>query len=199
MFFGKNVLQEQAKRKWGCVTDLRYANFTGFCARALTYPFSLPQPEKEAVLTSEAMKEQGREAIKMYTAHLAGMGYEYWEYPEPWNIKDSNKDCIQSVWKLVCYTYFPRCNERDESKYLKPCMNGCEIYKKACAVQCCDEGVQCVFNHETKLSDGTVMKEEGYSDHIGPSTFCTGAACFFRTSALTALLSSIALIGAFDG
>jgi len=170
-YFGESVFAKQEQRHWGCINDMRYSNFTGFCARLLTYPFSLPAPEKGQMLTRDIMKAEGREAIKMYAAHLSGMGLEFWEYTEPWNIED---ECIQSVWKLVCYTYFPKCNEIQETKYLKPCKSACQNYVHKCKVDCCDEGSKCVFQHQTVLADGKVRKEEGYADHIGPSTLCTG-------------------------
>merc|ERR1719387_1294085 len=171
-YFGESVFAKQEKRSWGCVSDMRYSNFSGFCAQLLTYPFSLPAPEKEQMLARDIMKQEGKEAIKMYAAHLAGMGLEYWEYTEPWKLHDN--PCVQSVWKLVCYTYFPRCNEVDEIKYLKPCKSSCQSYLKECKVSCCDEGAQCVFEHETKTADGKTSKTTGYTDVIGPSTLCTG-------------------------
>lgn len=171
-YFGENTFAKQEKRHWGCVDDMRFSNHTGFCARLLTYPFSLPAPEKEQMLVRDIVKQESREAIKMYAAHLAGMGLEFWEYTEPWNLP--HDPCIQSVWKLVCYTYFPKCNAIEENKYLKPCKSACQTYVQKCKVDCCDDGLKCVFTHEKVLADGKVSKESGYSDHVGPSTLCTG-------------------------
>ena len=36
--------------------------------------------------------------------------------------------------------------------------------------------MQCVFEHKSILDDGSTETTKGYSDHTGPSLFCTGSA-----------------------
>lgn len=35
----------------------------------------------------------------------AGMGFDAWDYQNP---SQSDNDCVRSVWKMTCFTYFPR-------------------------------------------------------------------------------------------
>ena len=46
------------------------------------------------------------QAVTTFAYHLGGMGIDFWEYTEPWETAD---DCIKHVWRLSCYTYFPKC------------------------------------------------------------------------------------------
>ena len=82
---------------------------------------------------------------------------------------------------MVCYTYFPRaksgCARGSVVDYIRPCKSSCANYIKACSVECCDESVQCVFDHQKQLNKTTVFATSGYEPHDGPSTMCTGSAC----------------------
>merc|ERR1719326_644987 len=124
--------------------------------------------------------------MNAYVGHLSAMGFDFWDHTTPW---DSDDECIKSVWKMSCYTHFPRCNEINQGKYLAPCASECQGYLKKCGVECCDEGVQCVFTHEKQFSNGTTIYEHGYPDHKGPSPLCTGGAC--SLSAVAAVFLSI--------
>merc|ERR1719473_1531598 len=81
---------------------------------------------------------------------------------------------------MVCHTYFPKaeagCQRGEATAYLRPCKNVCSNYVEACGVQCCDESVQCVFEHTVALLDGGEEVTTGYVDELGPAAACTGAA-----------------------
>jgi hypothetical protein len=163
--------------------DHRAWREAGFCGKAISnYPFAVPsmlQASSVATPTPDAslvglsqVAAQEKLAMSAYVAHLSGMGFDFWDYQNPWE----HDSCIQGVWKLACYTYFPRCNEVIPGAYLRPCKSACNDYIKSCAVQCCDEGVQCTFTHETVLADGKIRYDHAYSEHNGPSMLCTGFA-----------------------
>lgn len=178
MLLGKNVLEENKKQPWACANienTKSLFKLGGFCSRVIAaYPFAMPQagPGDNA---TEAGQIQGQayKALETYVGHLSGMGFDFWDHTTPWEEED---ECIKSVWKMSCYTHFPRCNEISQGAYLPPCRSSCENYLNKCAVQCCDEGVQCTFEHSKKLADGTTVTEHGYPDHKGPSPLCTGGA-----------------------
>lgn len=171
--FGRNVLSINANRTWSCAESRNAFKLAGICQRVVAgYHFSLPDPEDGvAVGEEDRIREQSRKALNAYVSHLSGMGQDFWDQTEPWNA-DS---CVQAVWKMACYTHFPRCDRFGEGRYLRPCANSCEGYLKACGVKCCDEGAQCVFTHRRVLADGTILDEEGYDPHDGPSPRCTGS------------------------
>jgi len=154
------------------------ASAMSFCKGVVNYDVGLPSPPQNvAKEIPTIVNEQEQHAITNYAYHLAGMGIEAWDETEPWN---SNDDCIQSVWRMTCYTYFPKCDVDSEpgkeTKYLRPCGSTCANYIKSCGVECCDESVQCVFEHERPAPGGSMVKTEGYVAHSGPSSLCTGAA-----------------------
>mmetsp|Transcript_36630 Transcript_36630/g.67145 ORF Transcript_36630/g.67145 Transcript_36630/m.67145 type:complete len:278 (-) Transcript_36630:34-867(-) len=178
-YFGNSVLAQHDVINWTCVDgshNSALSSFSSFCSRVISeYSFSLPSPvapDQQAAQQTTIIAQQSKQAVEMYAAHLAGMGHDWWDYTQPWD----HDDCIQSVWRMSCYTYFPRCNEVHSGRYLRPCRSSCENYVKACHVECCDEGLQCVFSHRQEREDGTSFYEEGYADHTGPSAFCTGGA-----------------------
>merc|ERR1719382_1118919 len=104
------------------------------------------------------------------------MGLEAWNLQNP----ELADDCSQSIWRMVCYTYFPRarigCREGATTTYMRPCQSSCRNYIRACGVECCDESVQCVFSHQQELEGGVSQLQTGYAEHDGPSSLCTGAA-----------------------
>lgn len=176
MKFGQNVLMENKKENWVCAdianTPTLY-KLAGFCSRVLaSYPFSTPMP-KGNMTQANAIALQTQKALETYVGHLSGMGFDFWDYTDPWKHDD---ECIHSVWRMSCYTHFPRCNEIRRGEYLPPCRNSCENYVDKCGVVCCDEGVQCVFTHAKTDADGATVYETGYPDHKGPSPLCTGGA-----------------------
>merc|ERR1719183_677877 len=81
---------------------------------------------------------------------------------------------------MVCYTYFPKADvgakPGEESSYLRPCQSSCHNYLRTCGVECCDESVQCVFEHTKAISATEAVKTSGYEPHDGPSSLCTGSA-----------------------
>ncbi|CAE7432257.1 rplP [Symbiodinium natans] len=163
--------------KWYCTTMEDTALSIGFCKGAVDYDIAVPEPQSaEEKSVAALVRKQDRAANTAYFTHLNGLGKDAWDYPNP---KEAD-DCIQAIWKMVCYTYFPRakagCARGSETAYIRPCMSSCQNYVKACAVECCDESVQCVFHHTKPITKTTVLATSGYEPHDGPSTFCTGAA-----------------------
>lgn len=177
MFLGENVLDAHKKQPWACAgienTKVLF-KLGGFCSRIIaSYPFSIPKPATGSNITEAgSIQMQSRKALETYVGHMSGMGFDFWDYTKPWETEDA---CIQQVWKMSCYTHFPRCNEINKGVYLPPCRSSCDNYLNKCRVQCCDEGVQCTFTHAKKMPDGTVKYEHGYPDHEGPSPLCTGS------------------------
>jgi hypothetical protein len=49
--------------------------------------------------------------------------------------------------------------------------------------------VQCVFKHEAKLFNGSLLVEEGYDHHHGPSPLCTGGVTNTRSSLLWSVIA----------
>jgi TM2 domain-containing membrane protein YozV len=171
-------LHKMEKEKWFCtsIKDTRLS--MGFCRAAVYYDFAVPSPDKKDEENLEALvRKQDRAANTAFVYHLAGMGKEGWDYPKP---EESDDECVKAVWKMVCNSYFPRakadCTDGQEMKYIRPCKNACENYISACKVECCDNSVQCVFEHRKQLSSTNAITQRGYSEHDGPSTLCTGAA-----------------------
>lgn len=174
--FGKNILDENSNKTWSCVDTPAEWHRNDFCGPVISgYHFAVPDQAsgRKAMSVDEQVRQQSGDAISAYVAHLSGMGHDFWDYPKPWLLED---DCIKAVWKMVCYTHFPQCNKVTPGEYLRPCASSCQDYLATCQVQCCDEGVQCVFQHNKVQNDGTSYLEEGYVPHAGPSPLCTGAA-----------------------
>ncbi|CAJ1340500.1 unnamed protein product [Effrenium voratum] len=169
--FGSNVLMEYEQSAWTCQTsqDLTMRSNrsqVGFCEKAISYSFSVPEgADQESII-----QRQMQRAVTSYVAHLRGLGRDFWDYQKPWE----SDDCVQAVWRMACYTHFPRCNEKSQAAYLRPCASACKGYLQACQVNCCDDGAKCSFTHHKKMPDGNVLIEEGYDPHNGPSAHCTG-------------------------
>jgi len=186
----KNALQVNENKSWECVQSYKQWHDAEFCGRVIAgYQFALPAlgPGDPYKSLEDRMAEQKQEAVHAYIAHIAGMGHDFWDYTRPWE----HDECIQSVWKMACYTHFPRCNQLQTGKYLRPCASSCQHYLDACRVECCDEGSQCVFEHREVYSDGTVVTDDGYTPHTAPSPLCTGAAASWRS------VSGLVILGAW--
>lgn len=182
MEYGESVLEANAARSWTCNDNSSAHSRAHFCGRVIAgYKFSLPD---DAETTVDPIEQQDQLAMAAYVAHIAGMGMDYWVSKQPW-LAD---ECKQSIWKMTCFTHFPKCNTIDEGAYLRPCVSSCQAYIKQCGVQCCDEGVQCVFRHHRMLADGTNLVMSGYDSHLGPSSHCTGAAARTAISSLASRL-----------
>jgi len=180
MLDGENVLEKNKQMVWSCANvqhTPELFRLGGFCSRIIaSYPFSTPQASSDGSdgITSEfeAMRVQEKKALDTFIMQVSGMGFDFWDFTTPWAY--NTPECIQAVWRMSCYTHFPRCNEGVVGEYLPPCRNECEDYLKRCSVECCDEGVQCHFTHARKLANGTTTYEHGYPNHKGPSPVCTG-------------------------
>eukprot|EP00933_Yihiella_yeosuensis_P082892 TRINITY_DN96915_c0_g1_i1.p1 TRINITY_DN96915_c0_g1~~TRINITY_DN96915_c0_g1_i1.p1 ORF type:complete len:228 (-),score=41.27 TRINITY_DN96915_c0_g1_i1:111-794(-) len=167
--FGVNVLGEYDQKTWTCNEHHADWQMTGICSKVVAaYPFAVPQLEGLDTVTS--IKRQTKRAVETYVAHLNAMGRDWQDHLRPWE----KNECIQEVWRMACFTHFPRCNELDKGAYLRPCVDMCQNYLKKCNVECCDEGVQCLFKHTKKYDNGKVVQESGYTDKESPSPFCTG-------------------------
>lgn len=166
---GISVLAANERKKWKCVENHKDAwKKAGFCGQIVAgYHFAIPEPIQNQ---NDSIIDQEHHAINAYVAHMAGIGHDFWDYTQPWN----QDQCVQSIWKLACWTYFPRCNALQPTKYLRPCASSCQGYVDKCKVECCDEGTQCTFQHNTVLSNGSLEVETGYAPHMGPSPLCTG-------------------------
>lgn len=191
VFPGLAAIAGLEKKTYECQKNTQVSRkLLNFCYGQVNYEFALPKPEEDdqlgygsgvsgsgpsgSMTSMDIAKAVEQEAITYYSYHLSGMGYEFWENLEPW--KNADDPCIQSVWKLTCFTFFPKCNEKEEGKYLRPCKSSCQGYLRQCGVECCDESVSCVFKHKVTKVDGTHEESTAYVDHMGPSTFCTGDA-----------------------
>ena len=122
-----------------------------FCKGAVNYDVAVPEPQSEDEKSVHALvQKQDRAANTAFFAHLSGLGMDPWDYPKPLEADD----CVSSIWRMVCYTYFPRagaeCARGKLMDYMRPCQSSCQNYIKACGVECCDESVQCVFKHEQR-------------------------------------------------
>jgi len=131
-------------------------------------------------------------ASKTYFYHLSGMGIEPWDHPDPAEASyHPLRPCARSVARLSCFTHFPQAwpslHNGQEIRYTRPCKSSCENYIQACNVECCDEGVSCVWDslgsdstssarRTQDLHGNTVLLQTGYVDANGPSFMCTGRA-----------------------
>lgn len=176
IFPGLEDLYSLKEQQFSCQTLTDVSSSLQFCAGVVNYNPSLPTPENEKTV-AELVQEQEQKAMTTYFFHLSAMGMEGWDYTHPESGVDS---CSESIWRLACYTYFPKtpnnCEKDTPAAYVRPCESSCRNYVHQCAVECCDESVQCTFDHDKKLSDDTVISTFGYAPHEGPSMFCTGDA-----------------------
>lgn len=140
-------------------------------------------------------------ALTTFVYHLSALGLEYWDYPQP---KRSDNPCVQAIWRLSCYTYFPQsplgCEKNTVTDYMRPCKSSCTNYIRNCGVECCDESVECNFTNKKTLlvnNETQVLTTTGYSDIDGPSLVCTGTAARLGvyTAWLVMALSSFFISG----
>lgn len=175
LFPGLNDLPRLEKLVWQCSTTHQVRKHIDFCKEAVRYHPALPSPNKSAQLVSDLVKAQDNAAASMFFYHLSGMGYEPWEHKSP---HLSSNRCVQDVWKMVCFTYFPKadagCTVGQATPYVRPCMTCCQNYLESCSVECCDESPQCSFAHSMTTDDGTSILQKGYVDAVAPSLLCTG-------------------------
>jgi hypothetical protein len=187
IFPGLNDLSLLEAKTWQCSTLSSVQQFMDFCHDAVNYDPALENPGS-ATEVSKAVKAQEDAAMTMFVYHLNGMGYDAWDYRNP---SQTDNSCVQSIWKMVCYTYFPRseagCQPDTVSSYKRPCKSSCQNYLKHCAVECCDESVKCVVPPSTSLLS------QGYVDVEGPSAACTGSSRHSMSSPIFILLGILGL------
>jgi len=161
-----------------------------FCNGAVNYDVAVPSPAENTTDLRTVLAAQDDAAATMYYYHLAGMKIEPWDYHHP---AEADNACVRSVWSMVCHTYFPKaqagCQRGEPSSHLRPCKNVCSAYVEACGVQCCDESVQCVFEHTVALLEGGEQVTTGYVDELGPAAACTGAASRFASGPRAGLIA----------
>jgi len=160
---------------WQCGTQTQVSEFLDFCKDIVKYDPALKSPSASKPV-EQIVREQDGNASKVFFYHLSGLGYDAHEYYNPAASQDL---CVREVWRMACFTYFPKaqagCQGGQPSPYLRPCRDTCERYVSACQVECCDESVQCVYQHQV-LDAGIVTDkvETGYVNAAGPSSVCTG-------------------------
>jgi len=179
VFPGMEDLNRLQEAHWTCNSWKNVNQHMHFCSNAVDYDPAIPahRPGEGSANLKDLVVYQDNAAATMYNFHLAGLGLDVWDYTKP-EYKD---DCIKSIWRMACFTYFPRaeagCQDGAYSNYIRPCKSSCQNYVRACGVECCDESVQCVFEHHRFLKGkNRSMTTHGYADHDGPSSLCTGAA-----------------------
>lgn len=186
LFPGVNDLPNLEKLVWQVSTESVVKPYLEFCKGVVQYDPALPSPNATSQSIDKIVKAQDAAAAKMYFFHLNGIGYEAWDYTDPGQGSDP---CVKSVWRLSCFTYFPKSqaggNVGETTPYYRPCKNSCQSYLQACRVECCDESPQCVFEIPVKSATNSslVLIESGYSDADGPSALCTGSSSGARSLA----------------
>lgn len=104
IFPGLEDLYTLSKEQFSCQTLQDVAKSLDFCKGVVNYNPSLPKPASEKTV-AELVREQEQRAMTSYFVHLNAMGLEAWDYSHPANSGDI---CAESVWRLACYTYFPK-------------------------------------------------------------------------------------------
>jgi len=176
VFPGMEDLHRLQQSKWVTSSLKKTAPSMSFCKNAITYDPALPVPNGAGASVKHLVQRQDNAASTMFYYHLNGLGLEAWDYQKP----EFADDCVKSIWRMTCYTYFPRAEIGTQdgawSNYVRPCKSSCQNYVRSCGVECCDESVQCVFSHTKAISATQRVTTEGYAPHDGPSSLCTGAA-----------------------
>ncbi|CAE8633474.1 unnamed protein product, partial [Polarella glacialis] len=188
VFPGLQHVESLKASSWTCEAQHQTLHHLEFCAEAVHYDIAVMSSADAAKNASNSsnssnssvgdmVKTQDQMAATAYVYHLAGMGLEAWDHMQP---NASDDECVKSVWKMVCATYLPRapahCKVGESTHYQLPCQNVCGGYLEACAVQCCDESVQCAPEEKGLKFNAPFENFTGYSSHHGPYPLCTGAA-----------------------
>eukprot|EP00399_MALV-I-05_sp_L67-4_P000171 gene171-43_t len=141
-------------------------------------------------MLSSQVRAMEKRAATMFFYHLQAMGYDAWDF------EGKTNECVETVKRLACYTYFPRCQKKaqkgEKTAYLRPCSSSCLNMINTCGVECCDESVTCSFTH-TKTVAGKTYQTKGYVDREGPSAYCTGGSSRAGPGAVLFLLGLIGL------
>jgi len=183
--------------QWQCSTNAAVASYMDFCGKIVNYDPALPSPQagSAGVTVQSLVKAQDDAAATMYFYHLNALGYEAWDHNTAGSETDS---CVDSIYRMVCFTYFPKseagCKNAEATPYKRPCRNACSNYVQACSVDCCDESVACVVSLKSSSTNATsALAQSGYHGDLGPSAQCTGAAR--RTAASPNMFLALFLIG----
>jgi len=192
IFPGLDDLERLESVPWQCATHSMVGQYMSFCKDVVVYDPALPSPNTSTPV-NQIVSGQDTAASTMFFFHLSGMGYDAWEYTSP---QDSDSTCVKDIWKMVCFTYFPKaeagCQPSQPSRYLRPCQSCCENYVKSCRIECCDESVECVFSMTKRSGTGEVeFVQTGYPPILGPSAHCTGGARHSIQFSFIALLFAI--------
>lgn len=178
VFPGLQHIESLQAAKWTCRPANETRHLLEFCAGAVHYDVAvLAASQGQNSSTAAMLKAQEDMASAAYFYHLAAMNVEAWDNQDP---AHSDDECLKSVWKMVCNTYLPRaqalCKAGQSTAYQLPCQNVCGKYKEACAVECCDESVQCVPEAKGFTFSPPYQNFSGYAKHHGPHPLCTGSA-----------------------
>jgi len=165
---GQDFFAQQEEKSWSCPADSNSNMLLSFCSSVVHYNFALPTSDTAETMQS-IIKAEEHKALKAYFQHLSGIGMDAWDYQNP-----EEDVCSESIHKIICQAHFPQCNQIEETQYLRPCASSCQSYAHACAVECCDESVACVFDKEVEADDGSTIVESGFVAHMAPSILCTG-------------------------
>jgi len=176
IFPGMEDLHRLQQANWMTSSLQKVAPSLGFCKNAITYDPALPAPDGDGTSIKQMVQRQDNAASTAFYYHASGLGLEAWDYQKP----EFASDCVKSIWRMTCFTYFPRAEVGSQdgaiSKFIRPCQSSCMNYVRSCGVECCDESVQCVFSHTKTISLTQKVTSEGYLPHDGPSSLCTGGA-----------------------
>lgn len=166
--------------QWQCSTRTDLWKYMDFCKSVVNYDAAVPSPSNKSngVSLQRLVKAQDDAAATQYFFHLNALGMEAWDHTNP---ESANNECVSSVHRMVCFTYFPKneagCKAGEATPFKRPCSNCCANYVRACQVECCDESVSCVFNSSpASVKNGASLLQGGYFDATGPSALCTGGA-----------------------
>jgi hypothetical protein len=171
VFPGLPYLPVLEKKTWTKQSVHKVSKLVNFCDGIVNYDVALPNETASAasllqasnsskntskgakknkpLSLEEIVEKQEQEALTMYFYHLSAIGYEPWDFPKPMQATGEHAECIKSVAKMVCFTYFPAAvlgvGDGDEVRYHRPCGSHCENYVNACGVECCDDSTTCTW------------------------------------------------------
>jgi hypothetical protein len=201
LFPGLNDLPLLEQLEWQCAERYTVEKYLGFCKGAVRYNPALPSPQGNSLSLDQAVGAQDDAAATMFFYHVTGMGYEAWEHSSP---ASGDDECIRSVWRMSCLTYFPKaqagCQVGAGTRYHRPCAGLCENYLRACAVECCDDSARCM-DHGLGAVNGS---QAGYVDETDPDApECSGrsggGALHAPAGLLLALLGLVQQCSGFGG
>merc|ERR1719316_1163984 len=105
IFPGVEDLGRLESGKWKCSSRKQVVESLNFCSGVVDYNPALPLITGSSATVETLVQAQEKAATTAFAYHLSGMGLEVWDHTRP---SESDNDCIKSVWKLACYTYFPK-------------------------------------------------------------------------------------------